>query len=219
LPVSALAAVCPLAAALILVYKEDKTAGMAELLKRSFDYRRIRAKVWYAPILLLMPGAMLLTYWMGSPVPSQRFPILALPVMFLAFFIAALGEELGWSGYITDPLQARWNALEAGILLGLVWAAWHVIPLLQANRAPIWIAWWCLDTVALRVLMVWIYNNTGKSVFAAALFHAVGNLSVVPFFAYYDPRIHGLIVAATAAIVIVAWGPRALSRDGGVGRR
>ncbi len=204
----------PMTAALILVHRENKATGVSRLLRRSVDYKRIKAKLWYAPILLLMPGAMLLTYWIGSPVPGPRFPILALPVLFLAFFIAALGEELGWSGYITDPMQARWNALQTGILLGLVWAAWHVIPLLQANRAPIWIAWWCLDTVASRVLIVWIYNNTGKSVFAVTLFHAICNLSVVPFFAYYDPRIHGLIVTATAVVVTAVWGPRTLARVG-----
>jgi len=39
-------AFCPLIAALILVYRQDKTTGVTELLKRSFDYRRIRAKIW-----------------------------------------------------------------------------------------------------------------------------------------------------------------------------
>ncbi len=63
LPVSSLMAFCPLIAASILVYRENKTAGVTELLKRSFDYRRIRAKVWYAPIVLLMPAAMVLDVW------------------------------------------------------------------------------------------------------------------------------------------------------------
>ena len=123
--------------------------------------------------------------------------------MFLAFFVAALGEELGWSGYVIDPMQDRWNALQASILLGLVWAAWHWVPLVQAHRSAAWIAWWSLNTVALRVLIVWLYNNTGKSVFAAALFHAFANVSGVTFSNYYDPRITGLIVAFAAAIVTV----------------
>jgi len=44
LRVSSLMAFCPLIAASILVYREGKTAGVTELFKRSFDYRRIRAK-------------------------------------------------------------------------------------------------------------------------------------------------------------------------------
>ncbi len=207
LPVSALMAFCPAMAASILVYRENKGAGVTELFKRSFDYKRIRAKVWYVPIILLMPGATVLTYGlmrlMGLPLPAPPFPVLAALAMFLAFFVAALGEELGWSGYVIDPMQDRWNALQASILLGLVWAAWHWVPLVQAHRSAAWIAWWSLNTVALRVLIVWLYNNTGKSVFAAALFHAFANVSGVTFSNYYDPRITGLIVAFAAAIVTV----------------
>jgi hypothetical protein len=186
------------------------------LLKRSFDCARIRAKVWYAPIVLLMPAATLLTYGLmrllAVPLPAPRFTLLATLVMFAAFFVAALGEELGWSGYAIDPLQARWNALEAALVLGLVWAAWHWVPLLQAHRSPSWIAWWSLYTVGLRVLTVWLYNNAGKSVFAAALFHAFTNVSGITFSDYYDPRITGLIVAFAATIVTVAWGPETLAR-------
>ena len=46
------------------------------------------------------------------------------------------------------------------------------VPLVQVGRAATWIAWWSLNTVGLRVLIVWLFNNTGKSVFAATLFHA-----------------------------------------------
>jgi membrane protease YdiL (CAAX protease family) len=133
LPVSALMAFCPLIAASILVHREHQAAGVTELLKRAFDDQRISAKVWYAPIILLMPGVMVLTYelmrLMGLPLPPPPFPALAALIMLLAFFAGALGEELGWSGYVIDPMQDRWNALQASMLLGLVWAAWHIVPL------------------------------------------------------------------------------------------
>jgi hypothetical protein len=69
--------------------------------------------------------------------------------------------------------------------------------------------------VASRVLIVWIYNNTGKSVFAAILYHDINNVSSFLFPNYgshYDPRITGLITALAAAIVTVVWGPRTLAR-------
>jgi len=219
LPVSALMFFCPVTAALILVYRENKTAGVTELLKRSFDYKRIRAKIWYAPIILLMPGVMVLSYGlmrlMGVPLPTPQFTVLAALAVFLAFFVAALDEELGWSGYVIDPMQDRWNALRASILLGLVWAAWHIVPYLQAHRSLAWIAWQCLFTVAARVLLVWLYNNTGKSVFAAAVCHAMLNVSIFLFpiyGSYYDPRVAGLITTFAAVLVTVGWGPRTLAR-------
>jgi CAAX protease family protein len=216
LPVGALMVYGPVTAASILLYREKWTAGVIELLKRSFDYQRIEAKGWYVPIILLMPAVTVLTYGVmrvkGLPLAAPRYPVLAALAMFLAFFVAALGEELGWSGYVIDPMQARWNALEASILVGLVWAACHWVPLGQAHRSAAWIAWWSLYTVALRVLIVWLYNNTRRSVFAAALFHAFGNVSGITFSDYYDPRITGLIVTVAAASVTVVWGPRTLAR-------
>ena len=219
LPLAALMFVCPAAAALILIHGESKTADMIALLKRSFDYKRIREKIWYAPIILVMPGVYVSSYWlmrlMGMPLPTPQFTIPAAIVMLLAFFVAALGEELGWSGYVIDPMQDRWGALGSGILLGVVWAAWHIVPLVQAHRSPTWIAWWGLFTVAFRVLIVWIYNNTGKSVFAAALCHDTNNVSwqLFPIHgSYYDPRVSSLIVTFVAVIVTAIWGPRTLAR-------
>lgn len=219
LPVSSAVVVCPALAALILVYRESGTAGMAGLLKRSFDYERIKTKVWYVPILLFWPGAMVLMYALlrliGSPVPAPEFPILAAMVGSLVAFIAGLGEELGWSGYAIDRMQERSNALQASILLGLAWAAWHLVLLVQAQRSPEYITWQSLAYMPERVLFVWLYNNTGKSVFAVAVFHAMLNITWQLFpisGSFYDPRITGLIVTSAALIVLVLWGPQTLAR-------
>jgi membrane protease YdiL (CAAX protease family) len=225
LPLGALAFICPAAAAMILVYQQAGAAGVAALLRRTVDDSRIRAKAWYLPTLLLLPGIYLATYGtmrlVGLPLPPPRFPILAAVAMALAFFVAALGEELGWSGYAIDPMQARWGALRGSLLLGAVWTVFHYVPLLQAERSLAWIAWWALGTGSLRVLITWIYNNTGRSVFAAALFHATSNLTQIgPFLSFgpaeypYDAqRISGLLLAVAAALVTIVWGPSTLTRS------
>ena len=163
-----------------------------------------------------MPAISLLTYGMmrltGMPIPVRQFSLPAALAMFPAFYLAALGEELGWSGYVIDPLQERWDALRGSALVGVVWAVWHYVPLIQVHRSTTWIAWWSIYTVALRVLIVWLYNNTGRSVFASTLFHAFSNVSSVAYSSCYDPRITGLIVAFVATLVVLVWGPRTLVR-------
>jgi membrane protease YdiL (CAAX protease family) len=220
LPVSSLMAFCPMIAASILVYREDKTAGVTELLKRSFDCRRIGKKTWYIPTVFLMPGIAALAYGLMRlvrlPLSIPEFPRLEALLIFPTAFIAALGEELGWSGYVIDPMQDRLNVLQASLLLGLIGAAWHFVPLVQADRSPSWIAWQCLNIAVTRVLLVWLYNNTGKSVFAAAVCHATVNVSWLLFPNYgshYDPRITGLITVFAAVLVTVIWGPRTLARN------
>ena len=219
LPVSALGFVCPLGAAAILVYRENGRAGVATLLKRSFDLARVKAKIWFVPTILLMPCIMVVSYGamrlMGVYLPDPQFSLVTALTLFGIFFIAALGEELGWSGYAIDPLQDRFGALWAALLLGVVWAVWHFIPLLQAQRPLVFIAWWSLGTVASRIIITWLYNNTGRSVFVAALFHAMINLTWQLFpidGSFYDPRVTSVITAVVAVVVVIISGPRTLSR-------
>jgi uncharacterized protein len=220
LPLSALQAVNPLIAASILVYGENGSDGVKRLLKRAIDYGRIKRKVWYVPILFLWPTTMVLAYGsmylMGAPLPDDpRFPMLIVPLLFVVFLLSAAFEQVGWQGYAIDRLQGRWNALEASLIVGMVWAIWHVVPLAEANRAPTWIAWQCLGMVPFRVLIVWIYNNTGRSVFATIVFQATANVSQFLFPNYgshYDPFVVGLILAFAAATVVFLWGPETLAR-------
>ena len=218
LPLAAIMVVCPLLASSILIGREQGSAAVKAHLQRSLDWRRIVARVWYLPILLLCPAVAVFSYavmrLLGMPVPAPQLSWAAAVVLFVLFLVSALGEESGWSGYLIDPLQERFGAALAGIALGSVWAAWHTVPLLQAGRAPGWIAWWCLGTVSLRILHTWLYNNTGKSVFGAILFHATNNVSWQMFpnsGSHYDPRINGIIVSAIAVLVTLRWGARTLT--------
>ncbi|MBI1212276.1 MAG: CPBP family intramembrane metalloprotease [Alphaproteobacteria bacterium] len=219
LPLSALAVVCPMLAAVILEYRRAGLSAASSLLERAFDYRRIASLRWFAPILLLAPAIMVASYWimwaMGLPLPPFELQITRAVFLFAVFFVSGLLEELGWSGYAIDPLQEQYGALGGALIVGVVWAAWHLIPLLQVDRPFDWIAAWTLGTVALRVLTVWIYNNTGHSVFAAAVFHAMCNLSWQMFpvaGSAYDARITGPLEALIAALVVAYFGTRTLRR-------
>ena len=212
----------PMAAALILVYRENKVSGVKELLGRSFDYQRIKSKIWYLPIFLLYPSIVLVQYGLavlsGRPVPSPHFPV-RLPIIFVVFFIAALGEELGWMGYAFEPMEERWGAFKASLLLGFVWSLIHIPLFTASNAAPDWIVWQLIYIIMTRVLFVWIYNNAGKSLFAVSAVHATFSVGwqffppsqglLVPSF--YDPRNLAFTTIALVIIVTLLWGPKKLS--------
>lgn len=208
---SALAAFTPAAAGLILAYKHDRLPGVLQLLRRSVDFKRVKNRNWFSVILLINPVIAIFAYGAigiaGEPLPSPAPLTLAIFLMFAFFFIGALGEEIGWSGYATEPLQQRWGTIRAGIFLGLVWAVWHFISLIQAHRSMEWIAWWSLDTLSLRMIMTWLHLHSGRSVFAAALFHTMINLSWQLFpinGPYYDPQVFGLITLCFAIAIYTA---------------
>jgi membrane protease YdiL (CAAX protease family) len=213
----------PMIAASILLYREKKLLGVKNLLKRTFDYKRITKKVWYVPIILLIPLIYVLTYeimyFLGLPVPNVWKPPLLTPLLFIALFFAAAGEELGYTGYVTDPMQARYTALTASILIGLIHGAWHFPSEISIGQSLGLIIWGgVILAVSFRILTVWIYNNTGKSVFAAILFHAVTNTgrSIFPgtrsAFELGDGAIGYGLIAVTALIVVFLWGSKTLAR-------
>jgi len=210
LPIAALDAFCPAAAALILAYRQRQRAGVTTLLKRSFDARQVNNAAWYVPALFLMPGVGLISLIVlaatGTRVPRPAITIVQIVTLCAIFFLGALGEELGWSGYVQDPMLAKWGALTTSLSLGLIWAAYHYVPLTQANRSLAWIAWWALGTVCLRIIMVWLYTHTGRSVFVAALFHMATNVTwqLLPVNgSLYDPRIIGTILSLIAVGIVL----------------
>ncbi|MEV5412751.1 CPBP family intramembrane glutamic endopeptidase [Thermopolyspora sp. NPDC052614] len=220
LPVSALMGFCPLIAALLLLPRGERLA----LLKRavaSFGPKR-----WYVPALLLMPGLAVASYVVlrlsGEAVPGPHVVLPMVPVLFVAFFVAAVGEEAGWMGYALGRMPARWSALTTALVMGVVWAVWHVVPWLQADRSVAWVAWQCLGTIATRVLIVWVYGNTGGSVCSAVLLHTSDNMAYVLFpvdGSHYDPMSSGLLATVAAVIVVFLWGPRTMARHRYASRR
>ena len=211
LPVSALMSFCPLIAAAILTFQQSGSSGIKTLFQKIWDHKKIRNKAWYVPILLLNPFLFFLSYivmrLMGMSLPEPNIPLLMVPLFFIMFFLGAAGEEVGWMGYAVEPLQERWGSLAAGAILGFVWAIWHVIPDLQLGQSLDWIVWHRLGTMGLRILIVWIYNGSGKSVFAAILFHDMNNVSWALFPNYgshYDPQVTSLLILLTTVIVVTA---------------
>ena len=216
IPISAQMACCPLLAALILLHRDGRLPAVRAAVKDAIDPRTVPLR-WHLTTFGLMPLVMVLSYgllWLLGERPPGRIAWLAIPVLFVVFLAAALGEELGWMGYAYEPLARGRTALGASLLLGCFWAAWHVVPLLQAEHPPTWIAWQCVGTVARRVLIVWLYLNAGHRTVAAVLLHTMDNVSVFAFPVYgshYDPTVTGLVVVAGAALVVALWG-RTLAR-------
>lgn len=209
-----LATLAPISAALILTYRSAKWSGVKALLWRTFDHARVANKIWCVPAILLPPALVLLAYViatvMGGETPSAQLPLIMAPVMFLAFFGGATSENIGWMGYAFGPMQDRLGAFGAALLLGVIVALWHTPMYLFLIDDPASLAALLLFPIALRILVVWIYNNTAASMFAAILLHAMYNLS----YAVLPANLGNITVLSfiAAAAVVVLWGPKKMSK-------
>lgn len=218
LPWTALVFVTPIAAALLLVQGESGRNGVRELLTGTFDPQRIGPAAWYVPTLLLMPAVVILSGALMTLLavePEGTYSsFLALPALFLVFFVAALCEEVGWTGYATDPLQARWGATAAALAIGLGWVALHLVPWFAVHGLT-WTVGYALFTVTARILIVWLYNSSGRSVLVAVLFHTMINTSasLSPYTGSPAAPYVWTVLTALAAVVVTRLGwPKAQYR-------
>jgi membrane protease YdiL (CAAX protease family) len=125
--------------------------------------------LWYLVVILgpvvLTGGVVGLNALMGGPALSLGMPLLGVLSM-LAFSLvpgSALGEEIGWRGYALPRLQSRMSALGASLIIGPIWALWHLPLWLTGTpgRTPTLYAAFVISTIALSVILTWVYNSTG----------------------------------------------------------
>jgi len=142
-------------------------------------------RVWWGATLAL-PAAFIAVYAgayiaLGhefSPEPTRTVAeagVAFVPLILLTVVLSA-GEEIGWRGHLLPLLQARLSALSASLVLGAVWAVWHV-PVFYGAGIEGWA--FLLRFVSIFggiVVYTWLFNNTGGSVLAVTLLHAGTNL-------------------------------------------
>jgi hypothetical protein len=218
LPLSALMFLCTAMVAFWAAWRSCGTAGMRALLARVFDAHRARPWTWYFAGAALFPGVLLLEYAVmlvvRRPLPVLQVAWMQAPVLLSLFFVAAACEEVAWSATLLGPLQLRFGALGAGLVLGVFAAAWHVVPFWQAGRGLTWILGQCAFTVGFRVVVAWVYDAGGRSLLAAVLCHATYNTAWQLFpnqGSGYDPWITAALTWAVVGVVVAVFGARTLA--------
>jgi membrane protease YdiL (CAAX protease family) len=138
----------------------------------------------------------------------------------------ALGEEIGWRGFLVPELAKVAGFWGVGIVSGLMWAVYHFPVLLFADYnagTPAWYGLTCftLMVVADSVLLAWLTLKSG-SLWPAAIFHGSHNLFIQSIFTpmtrdtgptkyIIDEFGIGLVITVTIAAVF-AW--RSFGRTG-----
>ncbi len=165
----------PTVVALVVTSASEGSAGVRVLLRR---YRVPRERVAWFAVAVLVPVVftaleVLIARALGHAAPFALSRRQLVENFLLTLFTGATGEELGWRGFALPRLQARWNALNSTLILGALWAVWHIpsffifrtmgisVPLLPV-----------LVTIpALAFFLTLVFNQSGGSVAAAIAAH------------------------------------------------
>jgi hypothetical protein len=211
LPLSALQFLCVLLAVIIVTRRSG--GSVRALLERGLDFARITKTRWRVGVFILMPLVVLLSYGLmiacGVKVSAQPTPLLSLPVLLLVYGISGYCEQLGWTAIMTDALLTQSSVIQAGLVTGLTWASWHIIPFIQTHNTTTWIVWQCVYSIVYRVLLTRIYVATNRSVFATIALHATYNtaFSLMPYYgSSYRPMYMTLATLIASALMFVGEG-------------
>lgn len=177
----------------------------------------------FVPVLIYGVAAVVLI-GAGATVQFDRFGwgvLVFLSGLPVATLFTGGNEELGWRGFLLPRLQRRYTAFQGSILVGLVWAGWHLpvyfLPLGLIEGSYILFVPFI---VPVSIVLTWLYNSTNGSVFLAMLMHGsvnsatglfVGLLLVetVDEFVLWSARIVGVL--SIVAVILVCYDQRTLS--------
>jgi uncharacterized protein len=170
----------PALVALAFTAKNDGASGVKALLGHIFQWR-VKAR-WYlfaVGYMAAMKLAVALADRVGTgswPHFGKERPVVMLVGMLISTPVQA-GEEVGWRGYALPRLAERMGFARASVLLGLIWACWHLpqFYLLGADTYGQPFPIWALEVTAFSVAIAWLYTHTNGSLLLAMLMHSAIN--------------------------------------------
>jgi|SRR5579872_1019500 len=109
-----------------------------------------------------------------------RFGTTPIALLFIATLLSTpvqAGEEIGWRGYALPRLIERFGFGGATIVLGILWALWHIPQFFMPGaEAPIqWFRLFAMQVTAYSVILGWVYVRTNGSLLLTMLMHAAAN--------------------------------------------
>jgi membrane protease YdiL (CAAX protease family) len=157
-----------------LTYICDGRPGMRDLWARMKKWKvPLR---WYA-VALIFPLLILIVQIPLSILVAPELKPIFFRIGILMGLIAGFFEEIGWTGFVYPKMRLRYSVLRASIYLGLIHALWHAAAdflgnfnIFEETWLPYFVAFFVF-VVALRVIIAWVYENTG-SVLLAQVIHA-----------------------------------------------
>jgi membrane protease YdiL (CAAX protease family) len=202
----------PAIAAFLMVALTEGRQGIARLSGRLTQVSRPAWRFWFYS---LSPIGFLLLAWLlgwisGSALPpwsafglySGLPPLGLIPVFALVLLSNGFGEETGWRGFALTRLQSRFGPLRGAILLGILWAVWHVpafwvVETYRQMSAATIVGGFGLGIISGSIVLARVAERTHGSVLAAALWHATYNMTSA------TAAGRGVIAAVTSTCVMV----------------
>jgi membrane protease YdiL (CAAX protease family) len=201
--------------------------GWNSVKKLFSGFARLKVSIWWylsAFSLALFPLFFALVYNLlgfSSPglQPGMTIPVL-LSNLIYTLFSGPVAEEAGWRGFALPRLQKRFGALVSSLILGTIWACWHLpFYAISGGGAGLPFPIYFVMVLVVTVFITWIYNNTKGSLLLCVFTHFAFNFSsafIAGYLGLLPPMIFqmgcGAMLGIYVIVIIVVFGPKRLSR-------
>jgi uncharacterized protein len=134
----------------------------------------------------------------------------------------ALGEEIGWRGFLVPELSKISGYTQTSLISGIIWAVWHY-PLLifgdYNNGTPAWYGLTCFTVMVISISFVFTwFRLKSNSLWTGVMLHASHNLFIQVFFTpittdtgrtkWFIDEFGAIVPAVTVILAIYFWSRR-----------
>jgi membrane protease YdiL (CAAX protease family) len=211
-PLYILAAWSPGIAGVLLVWRKYGVKGLVSFFRRLTLWRA--PATWWLYLLLGIPAIAYLGAALNGTI-SDPFPFspwyLVFPALAQSFFLLGTNEEFGWRGVALPLLQRKFSPFWAGLILGIIWAAWHIPAFLLGGGLQYgsWSAVPFFGGVIVLSVLTPLFNSARGSLLIAYLYHFQMMNPIFP-----DAQPWDNLLFALAAVVIVVLNRRTMFKKG-----
>lgn len=205
----------PMVAAYIVLRMQHGKTAIEKLFSPLFRWKV--SAIWYIVAVLGFAVILSAASALGGDLKEQLINLSITPALiipFISYFVAAIPEEVAWRGFVQPRIQTRYSALVSALIMGGLWALWHLPLLLNKNNVmstyPKYL--YFIELLADSIIYAWLFNSSSGSVLILTIYHSFVNT----FGILLNPdRLEQTAITVFAAIIIIiVFGAANLSRHG-----
>jgi len=182
MPTSVLMIFVPFGLVIYGVWENGGVGKLKDFFRAVIDFRKVKKHFSLIFSFLFMPVLFLIAAIIKDPnnvvdISQGGSRLLIFVGGFVLFYFGAIFEELAWTTYATPVLQKSYGILKTGVLIGVVWGLWHLVPYIMMGHDGWTVFFLTTNSVAYRIIMGYLYKYSDGATTSALLFHTMINLT------------------------------------------